>query len=45
MQSLGVCVCVCVVAKLYLTLLQSQWTVAHQAPLSMGFLGKKTGVG
>ena len=51
MQSLGVCVCVCVcvyvcvVAKLYLTLLQPQLTIARQAPLCMGFLGKKTGVG
>ena len=26
-------------------LLATQWTAAHQAPLSMGFPGKSTGVG
>ena len=29
--------CCCLVAKLYLTLFLTPWTIAHQAPLSMGF--------
>ena len=29
--------CCCLVAKLHLTLFLTPWTVAHQAPLSMGF--------
>ena len=37
MMASCVCVCVCVlVAQLHLTLYHP-WTVAHQAPLSMGF--------
>ena len=46
-----VCVCVCVythrgglVSKSRPTL-ATPWTLAHQAPLSMGFPGKNTGVG
>ena len=31
------CYCCCLVAKLCLTVLGTLWTVAHQAPLSMGF--------
>ena len=51
--SLCVCVCVCVcvcthsgglVSKSRPTL-ATPWTLAHQAPLSMGFPGKNTGVG
>ena len=30
-------ICCCLVAKLHLTLFLTPWTVAHQAPLSMGF--------
>ena len=37
-------VCVCLVAKSCLTLATPR-TVAHQAPLSMGFSRKNTGVG
>ena len=33
----GVCVCTLSHVWLFVTL----WTIAHQAPLSMGFLGKK----
>ena len=29
------------VAKLYLATLATPWTVAHQAPLSLGFFGQK----
>ena len=36
--------CACSVTKLYLTLCDP-WTVAHQAPLSMGFFRKNPGVG
>ena len=38
-----VCVCVCVCAQSCLTLCDP-WTVAHQAPLSMDFPGRNTGV-
>ena len=33
-----VCVCVCVQSLSCVQLLETPWTVAHQAPLSMGFL-------
>ena len=36
-MSVCVCLSVCLAAKLYLTLLRPQWTVACQAPLSMDF--------
>ena len=36
--------CCCLVAKLCPTI-ATPWTVAHQAPLSMDFPGKNTGVG
>ena len=35
-----VCLCCCLVTKLSLTLVNA-WTVAHQAPLSMGFPRKE----
>ena len=35
------CVCACSVTKLYLTLCDP-WTVAHQAPLSMGFFRQES---
>ena len=38
--------CVCMVSHFsHVWLLVTLWTVAHQAPLSMGFPGKNTGVG
>ena len=40
------CVCVCVCELLSrLQLFVTPWTVAHQAPLSMEFPGKNTGMG
>ena len=50
---LCVCVCVCVCARTHarahvcsrVQLFYDPWTVAHQAPLSMDFTGKNTGVG
>ena len=45
-----VCVCVCVHAHVHAHLLGcvwlfvAPWTIAHQAPRSMGFPGKNTGV-
>ena len=36
--------CCCLIAKSCLTL-ATPWTVTHQAPLSMGFSSKNTGVG
>ena len=44
MQSLHIHCC-CLVFKLCLTLLESHGLLARQAPLSMGFPGKNTGVG
>ena len=38
---LGVCREVCSMVSDFAT----PWTAAHQAPLSMGFLGKNTGIG
>ena len=38
-----VCVCVCVLRRVRLS--ATPWTVALQAPLSMGFLGQNPGVG
>ena len=32
-----VCVCVCVCVLYYVQLFETLWTVAYQAPLSMGF--------
>ena len=41
-----VCVCVCVCESLsHVQLFVTPWTVAHQAPLSMEFPGKNTGMG
>ena len=44
-----VCVCVCVCVCMYLLsqvwMIETPWTVAHQAPLSLGSPGKNTGVG
>ena len=37
--------CECSVAQSCPAFLQPPWTVARQAPLSMGFPGKSTGVG
>ena len=37
--------CLCSVAESCLTLLWPPWTIAHQAPLSMGFPSKDPGVG
>ena len=38
--------CVCMLSRLsYVQLFATLWTVAHQAPLSMRFPGKNTGVG
>ena len=37
--------CCCLVAKLCLTLFVTSWIVARQAPLSLDFPGKNTGVG
>ena len=43
----GMCVCVCVCACTlrqslsYVRLFAPSWTVAHQAPLSMGFSGQE----
>ena len=49
MTNLCVCVylCVCVCVKLFshVRLFATPWTVAHQAPLYMGFSGKNTGMG
>ena len=45
--SVCVCVCVCVCAQ-FLSCVQlfvTPWTIAHQAPLSMGYHNKNTGVG
>ena len=39
-----VCVCVCISCSV-VSAFVTPWTVAHQAPLSMGFSGKNTGVG
>ena len=40
-----VCVCVCVICLLgHVWLFLTSWTVAYQAPLSMEFSGKNTGV-
>ena len=39
-----VCVCVCSIPQLF-QLFVTPWTVARQAPLSMGFPDKSTGVG
>ena len=46
-SSVCVCVCVCVCACVLscVQLFSTPWTVAHQAPLSMDFLGKNTGAG
>ena len=43
MKEVYLCCCACVLSRvrLFVTL----WTVAHQAPLSMGFTGKNTEVG
>ena len=35
--SIYICYCCCLLTKLYLTLFATPWTVAPQAPLSMGF--------
>ena len=40
-----VCVCVCVSRFSRVQFFATLWTVAHQAPLSMGFSCKNTGVG
>ena len=40
-----VCVCVCVHSLTCVKLLATPWSIAHQAPLSMKFPGKNTGVG
>ena len=41
-----VCVCVCVCDSVSRApLFETPWTVAHQAPTSMGFSSKNTGVG
>ena len=46
MDTKCVCVCVCVCYLLsHVQLFATPWTVAHQAPLSMEFSGKDTGVG
>ena len=44
---LCVCVCVCVCAQSLgcVQLFVTPWTIAHQAPLSMGYHNKNTGVG
>ena len=39
------CVCVCVCVWSVLSNSVTPWTIAPQAPLCMGFLGKNTGVG
>ena len=36
-----VCVCVCVCALSHVQLFVTPWTVAHQAPLSVGFFRQK----
>ena len=41
----SVCVCVCVCMLSLVQLFVTPWTVAFQAPLSMGFPGKNIGVG
>ena len=43
MKCVCVCVCVCVFSRV--DSFVTSWTVFHQAPLSMGFPGKNTGVG
>ena len=46
LQPSGLCVCVCVcVCFSHIWLFATLWTVARQAPLSMGYPGKHTGVG
>ena len=39
------CVCVCAQLFSHVRLFATLWTVDSQAPLSMNFLGKNTGVG
>ena len=39
-----VCLCCCLVTKLSLTLVNA-WTIAHQAPLSMGFPRQECWIG
>ena len=39
------CVCLCVLSRSVVSNSATPWTVACQAPLSMGFPGKNTGVG
>ena len=39
------CVCVCVSRFSHVRFFATLWTVARQAPLSMGFSSKNTGVG
>ena len=39
------CCCGCLVTKLFLTLFVTPWTMACQAPMSVGFPGKNTEVG
>ena len=41
---LGCFIC-CLVTKLYSNSLTTQWTLAHQAPLSMAFSRQEPGVG
>ena len=36
-----VCVCVCVCTLSHIRLFATPWTIAHQAPLSMGFSRKE----
>ena len=38
-------VCMCVYTRSVVSNSATSWTVAHQAPLSMGFPGKNTGAG
>ena len=44
-ENVCVCVCVCTAVLSLVQLFVSSWTVACQAPLSMGFPGKNTGMG
>ena len=41
----SVCLCLCTQSLSCVQLFSIPWTVAHQAPLSIEFLGKNTGVG
>ena len=43
-MKIPVCVCVCVFSSSVMSDLATPWTVALQAPLSMGFSSKNTGV-